>query len=1142
VLGAVCAALFISSHPVRAAREDHAVSYPAISADGKTVYFTTWGDIWSAPVDGHEPARRLTDNVAYEGRAIPSPDGKQLVFLSDRYGSYDLFTMPASGGEWTRLTWSMATDYDYDWKEDGSAVLAYTMRQDLWGEALYEIPLDGGNPRRITGPGDMDECVFGSYLGPSGDKFVYARGPGDWARLRHHGTDCYDIYEFDTATGKHTQLTDYDGNDMWPQSSPDGKTVYFVSDRDGARNIYAMALPSRKLTQLTHLTGPGATWPRLSPDGDQLVFTVDGRLFVLDVAGGDPRQVPVSFADGSKKEMVIDTDLPGSVDEYALSPNGKYFALDVYGDIYLLKNPDAYPPDAKPDQDLSLARKLVATPGREMELAWGPDSDKLTYISDRTGDFEVYVLDLKTLQEQQITHNPGVDDWLPKFAPQGNKLAYYKGNNHLMTYDLDSQQEAQVADGLLTEGPQQLGYSWSPDGQWIAYSRATIDYYTELFLVHVADGKSYDVSANAGYNVSTDWSPDGKWLAYTDYGEESASVTLLELSPQPGKYDTKLLFDEDSKSAPAPPAPQPAPTPEPGPTPKPQGKLRPAAAAAHGRPGAQAEPYTGEDEDEDAAAAPPPGAPAKPGGDQPDEAKKKVQVVIDTHRIELRGKSITGAAGNAESPKFDPTSKFLIFEMAPADTLDQDEPPTTWWSVSVDDKDRQFSQLTQQPGLTDPQFAPDGSKLYLRGSKDKTLSFVALNGPAAVAGGPLPTVSPVHLDQYAIWDQMLCEGWRHLRDTFYKSPKELGVDWDDVLARYRPRVQDCGTDSEFNDLYREMLGELGGSHLGFYGGSPTSEAPPETTADFGVWFDESFSGPGWKVAKVFHDGPADKPGSRLYPGDVILSLDGKVITAGSKTSRLLRNLAGKPVTLKVHSGPAALDALQADAAPGAPAPPADREIVILPTTWAAAHQLVYQQWTEDNRATVDKLSGGKVGYLHIQEMDQAALRKFRRELFTTNIDKPALIIDVRDNPGGNISEQLVNILDKRSFAIETHRGGKPAVQPALAYHGKIAVLINPHSYSDGEIFPHIMQELHLAKLVGEATGGNVIGTYDFPLLDGSMLRLPSWDWSLLDGTDMEGHGAQPDVTAIFDPEQAAQGKDNQLDAAVNTLLQELGTK
>jgi tricorn protease len=526
-----------------------------------------------------------------------------------------------------------------------------------------------------------------------------------------------------------------------------------------------------------------------------------------------------------------------------------------------------------------------------------------------------------------------------------------------------------------------------------------------------------------------------------------------------------------------------------------------------------------------------------PAGPPPPPAEPKDEPLkIDTRRIELRGEAITGMAGNAASPKFDPTGKYLIFAMSPVGSMagEMDGPPaTTWWSMTLEE--RQFNQLTQSPGNLDPQFAPDGSKLYLRNEQSKSLGFVALQGPAAVGGGPVATVAPVSLDQYQIWDQMLYEGWRHLRDTFYRAPSDLGVDWDAVLARYRPRVQFVGTTAEFNNLYREMLGELGGSHLGFYGGGPTSEAPPENTADFGVWFDEGFAGPGWKVARVITDGPADLPGSRLYVGDVITELAGQALDAGSNRERVLRNLAGKPVRLTVESGPAALAALKAEVAADAPAPGATREVVIKPASWNGMRQRVYEQWVADNRATVEQLSGGKVGYLHIQGMNQPSLEKFRRELFAMNLDKPGLIIDVRFNGGGNIHEQLFDILDQRVFGTQGHRGGVAVRQPALSYPGKIVVLINPHSYSDAEIFPHIMQEMGLAKLVGEATGGNVIGTYDFPLLDGSMLRLPSWGWWLNNGTDMEGNGARPDIEVIFDPQQGAAGVDNQLAAAVQAL-------
>jgi tricorn protease len=1109
--------------PALALREAKGISHPAISADGRTVYFTTEGDIWSAPVDGSAPARQLTTNVAFEGRAFPSPDGKQLAFLSDRYGGYDVFTIPADGGEWNRVTWGMQTDYVYDWKPGGGALLGFTMRQDTWVNGLYEFPLDGqGNPRRISGLRDQKDNNYGRYLGNDATKIVYSRGPGDWARVRHRGSDTYDLFLYDAAKGTHTQLTTWDGNDFWPQPSPDGKTVYYVSEHNGARNLWALEVANPSPRQLTQHTDPGVTFPRLSTDGDQLVYEYQGEVYLLDVKGGQPRKVRISLSGDTKHEVRIDTDMPNGVDEFALSPNGKYFALDVMGDVYLLKNADIYPPDAKPDQDLSLAHKVVATPGREMHLNWSPDSLSLAYISDRTGSFEVYIMDLATLKERQVTSTPEAEEWLPKFAPKGKKLAYYSGNRKLLLRDLDSNSETLLVEGVLRQGPYELGFDWAPDGVWLSYSRATKESYTELFIMNTADKKSYNVSANSGFNVSTSWSKDGKWLAYTDYASRGGQVMLLELNPEAAKYDTGLLFLED-----IPKEPQPEAKPEGGAQPVPPAGGTPPPA----QPGGQGTAPTTPGAPPTPGATPPP-QPGQPGA-EPAKEEKVEPLKIDLRRIELRARPVTGMAGNAATPKFDPSGKFLIFEMTAADTRGMDEPPTTWWSYLV--KEGALNQLTQQPGLLDPQFSPDGSKLYFRGKQDKTLGFVALAGPTAAGGGPVAVTSPVHMDQYEIWDQMLYEGWRHLRDSFYRAPAELGVDWNGVLARYRPRVKDISTTVEYNDLYRQMLGELGGSHLGFFSPGGTSEAPPEFTADFGVWFDETYAGPGWKVSKVFNDGPADKPGSRLGVGDIILSVNGTAITAQTNRDQLLRNLAGKPVTLSVQNGPeAGQDAnegtLPKDA--GQLKAGETREVVIKPTSSGGMRGQIYEQWVEDNRAAVDKLSGGKVGYQHIQGMDRPSLEKFRRELFSISYDKPALVIDVRFNGGGNIHEDLVELLDRELFGTTGVRGEAPTKQPALSYQGKIVVMMNPYSYSDAEIFPHIMQNLGLAKLVGEPTGGNVIGTYDFQLMDGSTLRLPSWGWWLLSGKDMEGNGAMPDVTVVFSPEQAAAGKDNQLEAAV----------
>jgi|GEM_PF-3883053 len=1121
---------------VYAAREARSISFPAVSADGETVYFTCWGDIWSAPRDGRTPARRLTDNVALEARPVPSPDGEQLLFVSDRFGDYDLFVMPADGGEARRLTWDFATDYPYDWRSDGQAVLEYAPRYELfWASAVYEVPLDGSQPRRITGP-DHDDHVFASYLGDD-EHIVYTRGPGEWAQKHYHGQGNYDLWSYDKTTGQHQQLTDYDGDDYWPQPSPDGSVVYFVSDRDGTDNLWALDMESGEFTQLTFAEVDGPHWPRISSDGDEIAYEQLGELYIVPTAGGAPEKVAIHFADDPKHEMALDFDLPNNIGEYAVSPNGNYYAAAIYGDVFILKNPDVYPEGEEPDQDLARTHCVVHTPaGREMHLAWHPQSTKLAYLSDRNGQFDVYLYDLATGEEKQIT-DTGADEWSPQFAPHGEKLAYYSGNRHLMLYDLETEEETLLHEGKLKNGPYPLGYEWSPDGLWIAYVESILDYIADVFIINLEDREPVNVSFSEDWNSGPAWSSDGKYFAYYQYGDNGSDVMLLELAPEGRTYDTELLFPEDQPAEEAGEAEEEAPEEEPA-----EAEAEEAIAEETAEAADEAEAEDGEAEE----------AEAEEGEAEAEDEEEEVEPIeIDLDRIHLRAESVTPMQGDAYEPMFDPDSSYILF-------FTEHEGEMEAWTVTIED--RELAMLVSVEDAEDPQFAPDGSRIYFveRG----TLSYLEMAGPQVAGGGIVPLVSRLDLDQFLLWEQMLKEGWRHLRDSFY-DPEMHGVDWDEVLARYLPRVRECGTVYEYGRLYREMLGELAASHLGFYNYGDETEAPPEMTAQLGVEYDDGFAGPGWRVSRVVTDGPADLPGSELYAGDVILAVNGEEIEAGANRARMLANLAHQPVTLTVKSGEEALAAWAEQAAKEAEAedteeseeegdngdadeepaepeePPAERDVVLMPVTYFEMLTPRYEQWVDDNRAMVDELSGGRVGYQHILQMDTQELYRFRRELFTINRDKEAVIIDVRFNGGGGISEELVEIIDRRPFAWHQVRGAQRHVQPTLLWNKPIVVLINSHSFSDAEIFPTIMQDLGLATLVGEDTGGGVIGTYDFPLLDGSILRLPAWGWWQLDGTCMERNGAKADVFVTIDPQAVAEGRDNQIEAAVDFLLKEL---
>jgi len=1093
--------VLLSPKPGYADCEIQSISFPSLSADGQTVYFSAWGDIWSAPRDASMPARRLTDNVAYDSRPIPSPDGTQIAFLSDRFGSYDIFIMPESGGAATRLTWDSNTDYLYDWKSDGSAILSYTQRQDQFGMSAYEINLDGKKPKRLSGP-DHDDHVFTSYL-EEGKKLVYTRGPGDWAKKKWRGQNSYDIWTYDMVTGKHNQLTDFDGADLWPQPSPDGKTIYFVSGRDGAYNLWSYDVASEKQKQLTTFKNDGPIWPRISSDGDEIAFEVFGEAYVYSIKNKKSEKVKITFANDTKHEMVLDMTLVNNISEYAISPNGNYYAVVVYGDIFILKNPDNYEDDGKPDQDLARTYHVVETPAREMHVSWHPDSTKIIYISDRSDQYDVFTLDLITLEETRITNSRN-DEWYPEFAPHGDLIAYYSGNRELRLYDTEEKKETLLHEGQLKQGPWLLGYEWSPDAKWITFVEATLDSIADVFIINIEDKKPINVSFTPDWDSSPCWSPDGKYLAYYSDYENGAEVMLLELSPEEKTYDTDLLFPDD--------------------VPADEEESEEEEIDEDDETENESESdENGDDEDED----------ESDESDEGDEDEDDVEPIeIDLDRIHLRAKPIVKMNADAYSPRFAPNSEYLIF------VTDHDG-ELEWWSVNVDGDE--YHKLAGADTKDYPEWSPDGSKLHFL--ENGRISYLEMTGSKSSGGGSLVTKNEMTIDQYNIWEQMMTDGWRHIRESFYDKNMH-GVDWESVIKRYLPRVRDCGTIYEYSRLYRLMLGELNASHLSFYSTAHDREAPSEQTADLGVIIDENRIAAGWLVERVITDSPADQPGSKLYEGDVILEINGKKINSYDNPSVILRNLVGIPTKLKVRNDTRVIEAAKSGEIVTLIGEPdfEERDVVLKPTTRQAMRTLLYKDWIQANREEVTRKSNNKIGYHHIRRMYEDELDRFRKELFTENMDKDALIIDVRFNSGGHIAADVVDILRRKPAYHHQLRDAKLGSRSALTWNGPIVVLINAQSFSNAEIFGHIMRDMGLATIIGESTGGGVISTYTFTLLDGSSFTMPSWLNARLNGENMEHHGVIPDIYVHIDPEALAEGRDNQLEAAIDFLLDELKKK
>jgi tricorn protease len=370
------------------------------------------------------------------------------------------------------------------------------------------------------------------------------------------------------------------------------------------------------------------------------------------------------------------------------------------------------------------------------------------------------------------------------------------------------------------------------------------------------------------------------------------------------------------------------------------------------------------------------------------------------------------------------------------------------------------------------------------------------------------------------YQEMFDQAWRLLSDTFYDSHHH-GANWKAVREKYRPLVKNVAMKEDMYNLVSLMLGELNASHLGISGHISN---PDEITADLGLLFDESYKGPGLKISEVLKRGPADKRGINLKPGDVILSIDRTELTDKVNLSKVLNAKVNETVLLEVTSNPAS--------------PTSKRKVELQAVGRDRVSQLMYDRWVDHNAEAVAKQSGGKVGYIHIKSMDEAGVEQFVRALYSDNYDKEGIVIDVRYNGGGYTHDQVLNYLGAKEHTLFRHRdGGEGMVMRSYdrKWTKPSTVLINNRSYSDAEIFPSAYKSLGLGKVVGQPTGGLVIGTMETTLIDGSRFRLPRTGVFTARGVNMEKEGVTPDFPVDASPEDLAKGNDAQLKKAVDVL-------
>jgi Tol biopolymer transport system component len=515
--------------------------YPALSPDNSTIAFSYRGDLWTVPSEGGQ-ATRLTVHDAEDIRPFFSPDGSTILFTSNRAKNWDVFIMPADGGVPRQLTYHSLSDYGSGWTPEGDSVLFASSRDGFYD--IFKVPVAGGMPVRLIG--SYREQEHNARITPDGRYLMFNTGSGlsRWHRrdLRTGGNA--DIYLLDRRSRELEvlRLTDYVHHDVWPIYNAETGEVYFVSNRDEWGQIWKVPATGGDATRLTHFTDDGVQWLNSNPQGTMLVFEQNFRIWIGDPSGGEPRQVPIHITTDERDNLIEKKVLKGEVQWFALSPDEKKLAAVIHGEIFVL-----------PAEDPKEAKRITFTSARERTPLWGKDSRTIFYASDRHDNYDIYSADVLTGVETRLTED-AADETRPVPSPDGEYLAFYRGLDNIIRYDLESGRESVWVSGTFVDMALEptMEFSWSPDSKWLAFAMCGPTFESDIYAIDL-DGEMHNVSRFHGFNHRPRFSADGKLVYFSSWTRQGENTYKVDLVHKPAEFveasfDSLFVSPEDEES------------------------------------------------------------------------------------------------------------------------------------------------------------------------------------------------------------------------------------------------------------------------------------------------------------------------------------------------------------------------------------------------------------------------------------------------------------------------------------------------------------------------------------------------------------------------------------------------------------------
>lgn len=1088
-----------------------------LSPNGKTLVFRWANDLWSVSTEGGN-AKRLTNHPANDGEPKFSPDGKHLAFISNRTGANQIFVMPSEGGIPEQKTFHSEGFSLGDWFPDGNSVLAIGSRDHYWrgGSRLMQIDLTKRASEKVL----LDDTALAPSLSPDGKQVLFVREGERWWRKGYKGERASQIWMLDLETQKTTELLHEGVESLWPQWLPNQKGFYFAKGTSHGLDLWRYRFAGKeqaaKQRRVAGFEDDSIYKPTLSRDGSTIVFRHLFDTYVLNPNEKEaPRKLKIQVAQDSElSDDLLRANL-NRAEQVAFTEDGLEIAFTAGGDLFVM------------DSELKEPVQATRSDGYEESPLFTNDGKELWFTRREGGQVDVWKLEPKDptkywwqqteFVETRLTNSaPSKSDL--RFTPDGKHLLMQLGRGNLVAMNVESKEIT-----TLVESFSGVSYSISPDSKWVAYAAQDNDFNSEIWVMPLDKHQApVNVSRHPDNDTSPVFSPDGKILAFTGRRTQDESdiyyVYLQEEFDDESSRDRTLdkAIETMKKKRPAKPEPK---SPEP---------KSPEQKASDGKGDTKAEvPADGK----------PSEGKAEPKGDgKPEADDKSKSFRIDFERIHERVRRLNLQDTRETNLIFSPDGKKLAFSASV-------DGKSGWYSVEFPDK--LSPKLMSTTVLNDARWTKASGGIL----------GISKGVPTKLEGGEKESGYPFSVQHERSRSGKYREGfqaaWLAMHEIWY-DPAMGNRNWDEIRRKYSDAASKALDERGLAEVIELMLGELNGSHLGF---TPSVGEGTDTegtrrrdypTAHLGVRFDPKYLGPGLRIRDVLPDGPADKAKSKLRAGDIIQQIDGQRVDPTMDLTLVLNGPLDRDISLVV---------LRAKKDSGQPneAEQAEKKedlgndelkITIRPTSYARVRPLLYQQWLEQNRQMVERLSNGKLGYLHIQAMDESSFLEFEQQLYNVGYGKEGLVIDVRDNGGGSTTDHLLTSLTQPRHAMTVPRGGGigyPHDRMIYATWSKpIIVLCNQNSYSNAEIFSHAIKYLGRGKLVGVQTAGGVVSTGAARINDVGVLRAPFRGWfSLESGEDMELRGALPDYILWPAPGEMPSGVDRQLEKAVEVLTEEV---